>query len=320
MKLSGGKGFDVIGDIHGCADAMIALLEKLGYSKQQGVYRHATRKVIFVGDIIDRGPKIREALHIVKDMVEGGAAEMVMGNHEYNALTYFTPSPPGSSQPYLVEHTNRRANLLRETIDEFANFQQDWKDFLAWFMERPLFLERDNFRVVHAYWDADLITQFRHQSGGNVIDSQFLEQAATYGSFAFKVMERLLRGLHIVYPDGITVVGADGLERNRFRTKFWETNPTHYKDIVFQPDGLPKELEDRELAPQERDQVAHYADHELPLFVGHYWHQGYPTPLADNIACLDYSAVKTGRLVAYRMDRETRLSADKFVWVDVATV
>jgi hypothetical protein len=53
------------------------------------------------------------------------------------------------------------------------------------------------------------------------------------------------------------------------------------------------------------------------VFVGHYWMTGEPRPIAPNIACLDYSAVKYGRLVAYRIDDETRLSPDKFVSVKV---
>jgi hypothetical protein len=42
-----------------------------------------------------------------------------------------------------------------------------------------------------------------------------------------------------------------------------------------------------------------------------------PAPITENIACLDYSAVKYGRLVAYRMDDERCLSREKFIWVDV---
>ncbi len=44
-----------------------------------------------------------------------------------------------------------------------------------------------------------------------------------------------------------------------------------------------------------------------PLFVGHYWRSGTPAPICPNIACLDYSAVMYGKLVAYRLDQETRL-------------
>ena len=52
------------------------------------------------------------------------------------------------------------------------------------------------------------------------------------------------------------------------------------------------------------------------LFVGHYWRAGTPTPIRPNLACLDYSAVKYGKLVAYRLDDETQLEPGKFVKVN----
>ena len=55
---------DLIGDIHGHADKLEKLLLKLGYKKSKGAYVHPNRKVLFVGDYIDRGPKIRETLEI----------------------------------------------------------------------------------------------------------------------------------------------------------------------------------------------------------------------------------------------------------------
>ncbi len=58
--------YDFIGDIHGHADKLEALLQQLGYQLVDGVYTHPQRKVIFVGDYIDRGPKIRETLQIIK--------------------------------------------------------------------------------------------------------------------------------------------------------------------------------------------------------------------------------------------------------------
>ena len=73
---------DFIGDIHGHADVLEQLLTKLGYSKCNGAYSHPTRKVLFVGDYVDRGPKIRETLQIVRGMVESGNAIALMGNHE----------------------------------------------------------------------------------------------------------------------------------------------------------------------------------------------------------------------------------------------
>ena len=62
--------FDVIGDIHGQADALIALLEELGYRKERGAYRHPDRTAVFVGDFVDRGPRIKAVLETVRPMVE----------------------------------------------------------------------------------------------------------------------------------------------------------------------------------------------------------------------------------------------------------
>lgn len=74
--------FDIIGDIHGYALELVRLLKKLGYVYDNGFYEHPEpdRKAIFVGDFIDRGPKIRETLSIVKAMVDNGTAKAVMGN------------------------------------------------------------------------------------------------------------------------------------------------------------------------------------------------------------------------------------------------
>jgi Calcineurin-like phosphoesterase len=54
------QGYDVIGDIHGHADALRRLLAKMGYAELDGAFRHETSKVIFVGDFVDRGPAQRD--------------------------------------------------------------------------------------------------------------------------------------------------------------------------------------------------------------------------------------------------------------------
>ncbi|MFG1490226.1 serine/threonine protein phosphatase, partial [Oceanospirillum sp. HFRX-1_2] len=54
-----------------------------------------------------------------------------------------------------------------------------------------------------------------------------------------------------------------------------------------------------------------------PLFIGHYWCEGVPALVTPNIACLDYSAVKYGKLASYRFNGESRLDARNFVWISV---
>ena len=62
-RMPEGRRAYVIGDVHGCAHSLERLLDQLGYRQQAGVWRHSRRMALFLGDIIDRGPQIREALH-----------------------------------------------------------------------------------------------------------------------------------------------------------------------------------------------------------------------------------------------------------------
>lgn len=79
------EGFDIIGDIHGEADALERLLHKLDYKLIDGCWQHPSRQVIFLGDFIDRGPEQKRVIEIVMPMVKGGQALAVMGNHEFNS-------------------------------------------------------------------------------------------------------------------------------------------------------------------------------------------------------------------------------------------
>ncbi len=85
--------FDIIGDLHGCGDELEALLVQLGYVASQVAepeagwlpitYSHPeNRKAIFVGDLVDRGPRVLHCVSIVRNMVQSGAALCVPGNHD----------------------------------------------------------------------------------------------------------------------------------------------------------------------------------------------------------------------------------------------
>ena len=315
--LDPSRRYDLIGDVHGCARTLEHLLDTLGYRRQGGVWRHGQRQAVFLGDIIDRGPRIREALHIVHDMVEAGQAWCVMGNHEFNALGWVTPALPGSGKDYVREHTPRHQRLIQETLDQFAQHPQDWNDFLDWFYQLPLFVDAGRFRLVHACWDGDLIASLRQVFPDGRVDPHFVQASSVAGSFAARSFDRLLRGTDMRLPGGQAIVGRDGLSRALFRTKFWEDDPQTYGDVVFQPDGLPEDVARLPLSPGEKQALLRYGADEPLLFVGHYWRSGRPAPIRPNLACLDYSAVLYGKLVAYRLDDEAVLDPAKFVWVDV---
>lgn len=311
------RGYDLIGDIHGCANTLMRLLDRLGYRQQQGIWRHPQRMAIFLGDLVDRGPRIRETLHLVRDMVEAGQALCIMGNHEFNALGWSTPAAPGSGRQFVREHTPRHARLIRETLEQFEAYAAEWREFLTWFYELPLFIDAGRFRVVHACWDAGMIQPLRALFDTACIDEHFLQASATPGSFANMALDRLLRGTDMRLPHGLTLTSEDGFTRSHFRTKFWEEDPQTYGDIVFQPDALPELAAQMPLSELQKTELLKYGADQPLLFVGHYWRSGKPAPIRPNLACLDYSAVLNGKLVAYRLDQETRLDPHKFVWVEV---
>jgi len=96
--------YDLIGDIHGYASALRSLLAKLGYQECDGAWMHPERKVIYLGDFVDRGPAQVETVEIARRMVESGHALAVMGNHEFNAVAWATPRD-GQTGKFLRTHS-----------------------------------------------------------------------------------------------------------------------------------------------------------------------------------------------------------------------
>jgi hypothetical protein len=317
MILDPVRGYDLIGDVHGCGRTLEQLLERLGYKRSGGVWRHPRRMVVFLGDIVDRGPRIREALHLVHDMVDAGQALCLMGNHEYDVLGWHTLAPEGSGRRHIREHTERNTKIVADTLEQFAQHPGDWRDFLSWFYTLPLAVDVGTFRVVHACWDHALTEPLFQRFPDGRVDEAFLRASGIPESQACRTFDRLLRGTGMRLPDGRTILGRDGFERSVFRTKFWEPSPSTLGDVVFQPDGLPEDMIGCPLSDEQREQLLCYGTDQPPLFVGHYWRSGTPAPITHNLACVDYSAVLGGKLVAYRYDGEARLSADRFVWIDI---
>lgn len=313
-------GFDVIGDVHGCYQALRALLERLGYIYERGSYRHsnrqAPRQALFLGDLIDRGPAIRDSVLLVQEMVAAGQAQVILGNHEHHAVLYCTPSPAALGGSWLREHNESNTRVLEATLEEFANHPADWRDLLSWIRTLPLFLDFGGFRLIHACWDERLLAPFRARCPDGIVDDELLIESATPGTFGAKLLWRSTSGLTLALPAGRSLTGRDGVQRRSFRSKFWVAEPATLGDLEFQPDRLPDDLATLPIGDNQRSELVCYGADQPPLLVGHYWLRGEPRRIAANLACVDYSAVKGGRLVAYRMDGEREIDNGKFVWVD----
>jgi protein phosphatase len=80
--------FDIIGDVHGCYDELVELLRELGYTMAEDgtVTPPPGRKAVFLGDLVDRGPKVPAVMKLVMRMVQAGTALCVPGNHDIKLM------------------------------------------------------------------------------------------------------------------------------------------------------------------------------------------------------------------------------------------
>jgi hypothetical protein len=301
---------DLIGDIHGHADKLEELLLKLGYKKSNGVYSHPNRKVLFVGDYIDRGPKIRETLYIVKSMVESENAIALMGNHEYNALCFHFQETEGG---HLRKHLIKNIIQHYETLKQFQNRQREYEEYLDWFKTLPLYFETDTFKAVHACWDNDNIEFLKKTLVNDRLTDDLIYQSVKKGTELNEAIEQTLKGKEMQMPEGLFFTDKDGTRRTEMRIKWWEDpSKMTYKSISVEP---IEKLPEQPIKLSNLKSLDFYRGDDKKVFFGHYWLKGQPSLYKDNICCLDYSIAKGGKLVAYRLNGEGILDSRNFIYV-----
>lgn len=301
--------YDIIGDIHGYADHLEKLLTKLGYENSSGYYKHPERKVIFVGDFIDRGPKIRKTLSIVKRMVDENSALAIMGNHEFNFLCYNTEISTGV---YLRPHNESNNRQVEQTLAQFKDQENELNEYLNWFRSLPLFLELEDIRIVHACWDQEHI---KHIKDDITLTNEFLiELFYNKDSELYWAIDATLKGKEITIPDGYFFYDKDGKKRYKTRIKWW-LNPfkSTYCQYLFE---FVEELKGKPVDPIHLESINFYNENDIPVFCGHYWLEGDPEIQTRNVACIDYSvAAENNILSAYCWSGEKEVKKGNFVWI-----
>lgn len=142
--------FDFVGDVHGCFEELMALLKKLGYvvdcqeaddqGRQYAVTHPDNRTLVFVGDLVDRGPKVTEVLRLTMDMVDAGIALTVLGNHDDKLRRKL------KGNDVYVTHA------LAETLAQLDKEPDAFRERLEGFLERlapHLVLDRGKIVVAH---------------------------------------------------------------------------------------------------------------------------------------------------------------------------
>lgn len=116
----------IIGDVHGCFDELEILLEKINYTSKKD-------ELIFLGDILNKGPKSSEVIHFVKE----GEHSCILGNHEWG---YLKSLKSGNLKKGFKKLNEELKNYFGDSLDDIHT----WLDAL------PLYLERKDFLCVHA--------------------------------------------------------------------------------------------------------------------------------------------------------------------------
>ena len=145
--------FDIIGDIHGCFDELVQLLKELGYeisTQSDGetiVEPPQGRKAIFVGDFVDRGPKVAEVLRLVMGMQKTGAAICVPGNHDVKLVR--------ALRGKNVNPTHGLAESLSQLKKTSTAFKTQVAEFLDGLVSHCV-LDNGRLVVAHAGMKAEL--------------------------------------------------------------------------------------------------------------------------------------------------------------------
>jgi len=254
---------DVVGDIHGEIDALLELLKRLGY-REDGSHPDG-RRLVFVGDLVDRGPDSVAVVLKVKELVESGNAFAVLGNHEVNLLV----RDRKKDNKWVLDPLNVVTDERPATKEEEAEIRM----FLAGL---PLALERSDLRIVHACWNKWAVNRVREDG----CSADLVELSDKYGKEVIELIEK----------EGFRAAAAE--ERKRYAAELSDEN---WENPVFLPN---KAIVDETMAlnnpikvltcgeevvankpflaggkwrmVERRKWWLTYRD-EVPVIVGHYW-------------------------------------------------
>jgi len=258
--------FDLIGDIHGMRGTLVALLQRLGHLCGGRPQAHPEgRKLIFLGDLLDRGPDPLGCLELVAKLVETLDARMVLGNHELNALHYM-------AEPPLRAHSQENRFQFSTTLAQIEEQPPRWQQAKAFLFGCPTHLKLDggSLRVVHACFDQEALARLPLY-----IDSLELLARTAPGGDLKDPTDLCLKGPEEAVP---RYQDKEGVWRTKRRIPWWESYPKQAPLVVFGHYGFPFETKSRHSMPPR------------PVLLGP----------GENAACVDFDSGRGGPLVALR--------------------
>ena len=257
---------DIIGDVHGEIAALHSLLKHLGYS-QYGEHPRG-RRLVFLGDLCDRGPDSLAVISFVRSLIERSLAQCLLGNHEMNLLR---DSPKVGNGWFFARDHDRQQGRFLDSVSAGALERGAIKEFFA---SLPLTLQRDDLRLVHAAWLPQHIEKLSAHPEHEVLDLYHHYEDLTEAQVAASGLKQEVEAEQRAYAKQLQDIDATvpflpalGLYDETYQMN----NPVRV---------LTSGVEQRTNAPfftggkwrmvQRVPWWHDYAD-QVPVIVGHYW-------------------------------------------------
>lgn len=305
---------DIVPDIHGHLAKLDALLHTLGYRPTAKGWQAPSpeHRLVFLGDLIDRGPHQKGVVERVRALEEDGIADRVLGNHEMNALHWVMERDGDFARPHTAANQAHHQAFLDAYEGDPVGYKRDL-DFLG----RARLAHRvGNFVFVHAFWTPTLeeaarlaVDPMSPLPGLDALANTpgFVDAAKGGSTATGKAIDLMTKGPESPLPDGYTVALEHGIVRRSVRRAWWNPRPTDWRDGSISlpdawdmPPGMPDPVPGSDAIP-----------HEVSIVFGHYWRRDQQTTglipaFHGRFACLDQSAGAGGDepLVSLRIDSE----------------
>lgn len=214
---------DIVGDVHGEIEALRSLMVNLGYGSD-GTHPD-DRRLVFVGDLTDRGPDSPAVVDLVQNLVKSGRAQCVLGNHDFNILV--DHKKPENKWFWGEDFLAQDESVVPQVLADDSIRQR----VRAFFRTLPLALERDDLRIVHASWDDEMIDIAKDTT--DVESLYVLHRDLIESKLASQGLEEVDRGLRHQNENPVKLLTSGpeerseqpyesgGKIRNEQRVKWW---------------------------------------------------------------------------------------------------
>ena len=248
-----------MGDVHGEMDSLQKLLGRLGY---QGDGSHPEgRKLVFAGDLTDRGPDSLAVVEFIRRCIDEGLAQCVLGNHDLNILLGRRKYDNGWF--FGKEFRDAEGQVVPQRLATDADRQ--W--ILNFFASLPIALQRPGLRVVHAYWNESFIGHIGSKTDAVSVHNYYSDSLEAYA---------LCKGL--------TKIEKTLSHQNENPVKLLTSGPEREAAKPYEASG---KLRTVERVPWWED----YSGPTLTVF-GHYSMDASISRQDTNAICIDFGAYK----------------------------